>query len=463
MDDLRPGANSTARATPGARRIRVSLALLLLINLFNYIDRYILAAVEPLISKDLLRPDDPNSQGKMGLLATAFMVSYMVTAPLFGWLGDRMRRWWLIGIGVLLWTFASGASGASHEAGKHLVAAGVGWLSGYTVLFFTRCFVGVGEGAYGPIAPSLISDMFPISRRGTALAWFYAAIPVGSALGFYLGGKIGAAHGFGWPWAFYAVVPPGIVLGLWCFFRPEPVRGGMEPAGPTTSSPNKRAVYGALLRNPSYVLDVLGMTAMTFAIGGVSFWMPHYVAERLMNEKIITGATPDESLRLALEAANSTFGPIVVVAGFLATLSGGWLGDRLRKRMPGSYFIVSGAAMIIGFPLFLGVLFVPFPACWWLIGVAVFTLFFNTGPSNTIIANVTPPAMRATAYAVCIFMIHALGDAISPAIIGFVSDKAHSMNAGFMLVSVMILISGVLWIWGATHLAIDTARASGGT
>jgi hypothetical protein len=182
-----------------------------------------------------------------------------------------------------------------------------------------------------------------------------------------------------------------------------------------------------------------------------------------MNEKIITGATPDESLRLALEAANSTFGPIVVVAGFLATLSGGWLGDRLRKRMPGSYFIVSGAAMIIGFPLFLGVLFVPFPACWWLIGLAVFTLFFNTGPSNTIIANVTPPAMRATAYAVCIFMIHALGDAISPAIIGFVSDKAHSMNAGFMLVSVMILISGVLWIWGAKHLAIDTARASGGT
>jgi MFS family permease len=452
-------SNPVARAASGAS-VRVSLALLLLINLFNYIDRYILAAVEPLISRDLLKPDDPNAQGKMGLLATAFMVSYMITAPIFGWLGDRMRRWLLIGIGVLLWTVASGASGVSHEVGKYLAAAGVGWLSGYTVLFLTRCFVGVGEGAYGPIAPSLISDMFPVSRRGAALSWFYAAIPVGSALGYVIGGKIGAAYG--WSWAFYAVVPPGIVLGLWSFFRCEPVRGGMEAAGGGTPLVNRRAAYGALLRNPSYVLDVLGMTAMTFAIGGVSFWMPRYIAERLSSEKIVTGANPEETLRLALAAANSTFGPIVVVAGFVATLAGGWLGDRLRKRLPGSYFLVSGAAMIVGFPLFLGVLFTPFPACWWLIGLAVFTLFFNTGPSNTIIANVTPPAIRATAYAACIFMIHALGDAVSPAVIGFVSDASHSMNAGFLVVSGMILISGVLWLCGARHLARDTARASGG-
>jgi MFS family permease len=462
-----PAPNPDLAPIPG---VRVSLALLLLINLFNYIDRYVLAAVQPLISKDLLKPDDPNSQGKMGLLATAFMVSYMVTAPVFGWLGDRVKRWALIGIGVLLWTIASGASGLSHRAGMYCVSAGIGWLSGYVVLFVTRCFVGVGEGAYGPIAPSLISDMFPVSRRGKALSWFYAAIPVGSALGFLLGGKIGAA--FGWQWAFYAVVPPGLALGAWCFFRGEPKRGGMDeqPSG-NGAGLGKKAIYRELLRNPSYVLDVVGMTAMTFAIGGVSFWMPTYVAERLIQEKLITGPNEDETLRLALDAANAKFGPIVVVAGFAATLAGGWLGDRMRSKLPGSYFIVSGAAMIIGFPLFMGVLFAPFPWCWWFIALAVFALFFNTGPSNTIIANVTPPGIRATAFAVCILMIHALGDAISPTIIGFVSDealarklvsdKAHSLNAGFLVVSAMILISGVFWLWGAKYLARDTAKAGG--
>jgi predicted MFS family arabinose efflux permease len=299
--------------------------------------------------------------------------------------------------------------------------------------------------------------MFPVAKRGIALSWFYAAIPVGSALGYVLGGAIGTR--FGWQWSFYAVVPPGLLLGAWCFFRPEPVRGASDAAAAKLS---KREAYRALLRTPSYVLDVAGMTAMTFAIGGVSFWMPRYVAERLTNQGLVTAATHDEAMKLALDQANSRFGMIVVVAGFLATIAGGWLGDRLRARFSGSYFLVSGAAMVIGFPLFLGVLFTPFPACWWLIAVAVFALFFNTGPSNTIIANVTSPAVRATAYAVCILMIHALGDAISPAIIGFVSDRFHSMNAGFGVVSVMILVAGVFWLWGAKHLKRDTEAASSG-
>lgn len=440
---------------PGAR---TSLVLLLLINLFNYIDRYILAAVEPLIAKDLLAPDDPDSQTKMGLLATAFMVSYMLTAPLFGWLGDRMKRWALIGIGIILWTIASGASGLSHQAGLYLTSAGIGWLSGFGVLLLTRCLVGVGEGAYGPIAPSVISDMYPVASRGRVLSWFYLAIPVGSALGYVVGGAIGAAAG--WQWAFYAVVPPGLLLGLWCFFRREPARGGAD-TGTHARKPFSLADYKILLRTPSYVLDVLGMTAMTFAIGGVSFWMPRYVAERLINEGHIKAATPVEALMEGVKQANGIFGPVVIVAGILATLSGGWLGDKLRPRYGGSYFLVSGIAMLVGFPLFLGVLFTPFPYCWGMIALAVFCLFFNTGPTNTIIANVTPPGIRSSAYALCIFMIHALGDAISPAVIGFVSDRAGgNLNIGFSLVSVAILLAGVIWLFGVKHLARDTARAT---
>lgn len=458
-DSTEPATGQKA-GMPGAR---VSLVLLLCINLVNYIDRYVLAAVEPLIAKDVLAADDPNSQSKMGLLATAFMVSYMLTAPVFGWFGDRFKRWWLIGIGVLLWTIASGASGLSHDAGLYLKTAGIGWLSGFGVLLLTRCFVGVGEGAYGPIAPSIISDMYPVARRGQVLSWFYIAIPVGSALGYVIGGKIGAA--FGWQWAFFAVVPPGIILGIWCFFRREPARDVV----PADKQLSRGEAFRVLLRNRSYVLNVLGMTAMTFAIGGVSFWMPRYIGQRLMAEGIVIG---DLALERATAQANAMFGPIVVVTGILATLSGGWLGDKLRSRFSGSYFLVSGAAMLLGFPLFLAVLFTPFPYCWVTIALAVFCLFFNTGPTNTIIANVTPSAIRSTAFAFCILTIHALGDAISPAVIGFVSDVAsrvggtpdpvRGMNIGFSVVSITILISGVFWLMGARHLARDTAAASNG-
>lgn len=446
---------------------RFSLGLLLCINLFNYIDRYVLSAVEPLIAKDLLSPDDPNAQGKMGLLATAFMVSYMLTAPIFGWLGDRMRRWALIGIGVLLWSFASAASGISHETGLYLKSAGIGWLSGFGVLLITRCFVGVGEGAYGPIAPSIIADMYPVERRGQVMSWFYLAIPVGSALGYVLGGLIGPR--FGWQWAFYAVLPPGLLLGIFCFFRREPAKAGVASKAGTASNAHHAFTFAdvmVLLRTRSYVLNVAGMTAMTFALGGVSYWMPRYVAQRLVAQKLPapidwTSTLAESAMKDALAQASLTFGGIVVVTGIFATLLGGYISDYLKPRIPGSYFLVSGIAMLVGFPLFLGVLVTPFPYAWGVIALAVFCLFFNTGPTNTIVANVSPPAVRSSAFALCILCIHLFGDAFSPAIIGWMSDRFGSLNAGFGLVSVMILVGGVLWLCGTRYLEEDTRRAGG--
>jgi predicted MFS family arabinose efflux permease len=115
--------------------------------------------------------------------------------------------------------------------------------------------------------------------------------------------------------------------------------------------------------------------------------------------------------------------------------------------------------MLAGFPLTLLMLITPFPACWVVIFLAVFCLFFNTGPSNTIIANVTPPSVRATAFALNIFVIHALGDAISPPIIGKISAK-WGMNWGFAVVSIMMFIGGLIWLWGARYLERDTERVN---
>jgi MFS family permease len=418
-------------ALPGAR---AALILLILINLFNYIDRQVISAVLPEIQRTLL-PGEPKADEKAGWLATAFLFSYMLLSPVFGWLADRMSRWVLVGIGVLLWSLASGASGLAGT---------------FSLLLITRLFVGVGEAAYGPVAPTIISDLYPVSVRGKVLAWFYMAIPVGSALGYTLGGAV--AKYWQWHRAFLLVVPPGILLGAWCFFMRDPARGMADAVHAPPRKP-KMADYRALLRNRSYMINCAAMTLMTFAIGGVAFWMPKYVQQRMLPRY------PASDPKELLASINLIFGIVVAVAGLTATLLGGMAGDKLRQRWSGSYFIVSAAGMLCGFPLFLLMLITPFPAAWVVIFFAVFCLFFNTGPSNTALANVTHPSMRATAFAVNILMIHALGDAISPPIIGALSDR-FGMNVGFAAVSVTMFLGGMVWLVGARYLGADTEAAT---
>jgi MFS family permease len=403
-----------------ARQAKISLALLLGINLFNYVDRSILYSVQ-----ETVRIRFKVTSSAIGWLVLAFLVTYMLLSPIFGWLADRYSRWMLIGIGVALWSLASGASGLANS---------------YAALLATRCMIGVGEAAYGPVAPTLISDLYPLAVRGKVLAWFYAAIPVGSAIGYILGSPF--AHPGRWHYAFFLTLPPGLILAACCFFMKEPKRGASEE----NETPQRNATaadYKVLLKIPSYLLNTAAMAAMTFAIGGVADWMPTYLT-------VDRGLSPEKS--------GLIFGGIVVVAGLIATLTGGIAGDKLRTKIPGSYFLVSALGMLAGFPLFLLLLITPFPLGWVVLFLAVFCLFFNTGPSNTALANTTPPSIRASAFAINILMIHILGDAISPGIIGTIRDH-YSLNLGFVAVSGMMLIGGLLWLWGMKYLAADTAAA----
>jgi MFS family permease len=406
--------------------------------MLNYVDRYVLAAVEHNIGNELL-PGEADVQYWTGWLATAFLLAYMITAPVFGWIADRFSRWKLIGVAVIVWSLASGASG---------------YASSYALLLVTRLFVGVGEAAYGPAAPTVISDLYPIERRGTVLAWFYMAIPVGSAIGYVWGSTVaGGAISvqLDWRWAFYLLVPPGVLLGILCFLMPEPKRGAAEAASESASSPPVRHrfkldEYGTLLRTPSYLWNTAGMAAMTFAIGGVSYFMPRYI-------HVFRG-------ELSQGRVGLIFGALTAVAGLTATLLGGLVADRLSPRRPGAYFFVSGIAMLLGFPFFLLALVTPFPGAWACIFVAEFCLFFNTGPTNTIIANVTHPAIRSTAFALNILIIHLLGDAISPPLIGKINGMAKgNMNVGFQAVSAAILVGGICWLCGARYLERDTKLA----
>jgi len=396
----------------------MSVALLLAINLFCYLDRYIITAVLPQIKAEFLAGEaDPNF--KAGWLVTAFLITYMIAAPIFGWLADRYSRWKLIALSVALWSVACGASGLAGS---------------FMVLLLTRVFLGIGEAGYGPAAPTILSDLFPVEKRGQVMSWFYVAIPVGSALGYIWGGW--TAEHLTWHWAFYGVVPPGLALAAWAFFMKEP----REHDGATQKTRATMRDYRRLLKIPSYLTNVAAQTALTFSIGGLSVWVPTYLVE---------------ARGVPQARATLIFGGITVVGGLISTLLGGWLADRLRIRFKGAYFLVSGCGMLIGFPATLGIIYTPFPTAWIFVFLAIFFLFLNTGPSNTAVANVTPPAIRATAFAVTIFVIHALGDAISPPLIGLIRDRSD-WNAAFLAVSFVILIGGIIWLTSMRALVRDT-------
>src|SRR5262245_7503265 len=298
---------SASQAKSGAYS---ALALLLAINLFNYIDRQVLAALEPDIRAAFFSPNDPNAMAATGLLADAFLITYMVSAPLLGWLGNRFSRWLIVGSAITLWSLASGATGLA---------------SSFAMLMLTRIFVGIGEGGYGPAAPTILADLFPIEKRGRILAIFCAAIPVGSALGYILGGQIGAHYG--WRWAFYLVVPPGLLLALLCFFRRDPGRSAerekaAEIIQAKDNTPLREKIvricktYLALFRIRSFVFNTFAQAAMTFAVAGLGFWIAEYLNFR--------GQEP--------ASGKTLFGAITVVSGLASTLIGGWVADRMRPR-----------------------------------------------------------------------------------------------------------------------------------
>jgi MFS family permease len=406
---------------------RTALGLLLAINLFNYIDRQVLAAVEPEIRSSFFAPSDVNAMTKTGLLGTAFLVTYMLSAPILGFLADRMSRWVIVGTAVMLWSLASGGSGLATTFG---------------ILFATRICVGIGEGGYGPAAPTILADLYPIETRGRIMALFCAAIPVGSALGYVIGGPVGA-H-WGWRWAFYLVAPPGLLLGLLCFWQRDPrvtshhLMRQLPRRGPKD--------YLKLFQTPSYLINCIAQTLMTFAAGGLGYWVSEYLSYR--NQSPASGRT--------------IFGLITVAAGLSSTIIGGFIADKLRPRFPASYFWVSGIGMLFACPFFVVSLYIPFPAAWIAMFLAIFLLFLNTGPSNTALANVSLPTVRATAFAVNIFVIHALGDVQAFWLLGYIGGHTN-IRVAFLFVSAIILASGVAWIVGAKYLAEDTARVEAAT
>jgi MFS family permease len=396
------------------------LAVLAFINLFNYLDRYLISAlIEPLKAAGFGLND-----AELGSLMFAFLAVYTLASPFFGALGDRFSRPRLIAFGVACWSVATAVSG---------------FAVGFYSLFAARAAVGVGEAAYGTIAPSLLSDYYPVTRRGRVMAIFFCAIPVGSALGYVVGGLMNA-H-FGWRSAFFVAGVPGLALSVLCLWLRDPPRGSQDQevaapsAGPSRSIGSATlANYLRLAGNRPYAVTVLGYAAYTFAMGGLAYWMPAFL----------------ERIRGMPEAqATVSFGGIVVVTGFIGTFAGGWLGDYCARYSAQAYLIVSAIATLVAAP-FVWFALTAVSQTGYLVCmvIAQLLMFLSTGPINATIVNLVPATQRASAVAFEVFVIHLLGDAISPTLIGVISDQS-SLATGVKIVPVAVVIAGLIWAWAA--------------
>ena len=401
-----------------ARAAWTALALLTALNLLNYTDRYVLAGAQPLVQRAFHVNDE-----RIGSLTFAFFIVYMLAAPLTGWLGDRFPRKPLIIAGALLWSGLTLSTALVHTFGE---------------LYLRHALVGIGEASFCIFAPALLSDYWPPEQRNRILTIFYLSLPIGAALGYIAGGTLGEAYG--WRAPFYVSAAPGLLVAMlvWIFLR-EPTRGASEPLA---VKPN-RATLAGLARNAAYWTATLGMAMMTFTMGGISVWMPTFLYCYGHN---------------SLAGAGQILGAITVVDGIAGTCLGGWLAQRWLRRNKAALYLLSAWSVLLAAPFALLTFYGPRSTMVPCLAVAEFLLFLNTGPLNAAIVNAVDAPIRSTAIAIELFMIHALGDAPSPRIIGWISDHS-SLRAGLAVTLVTLLVSAAL-LFAGSRFAPDLDAAA---
>lgn len=292
--------------------------------------------------------------------------------------------------------------------------------------------MGIGESCYGTVSPSFVAEYFPPERRARALALYSMAIPLGSALGYVIGGFLG--HHWGWRTAFLAAGLPGAALTLLAWRLKDP-RGEDGPApGPAgeRGAPGLRA-YAALASNRSLVTTTLAMAAMTFGMGALAVWMPTFFIRRW-------GLNPAQ--------AGTLFGLVLAATGIVGSFAGGWLADWALARDSRAYFLVSGIGLLLAFPLGAASLAAEsLPLSIAAIALAEVCAFLNMGPLNAAIVSVVPARLRSMAFAANIFIIHALGDAASPALVGLASDR-WGLKSALIAATAALGLAGLLCLWG---------------
>jgi MFS family permease len=415
------GMNTTAhkpRATAIAGAT-VALVLLTAMNFVNYLDRYILPAVQEQVKGEFHLSDD-----QIGSLTLWFFAAYVLSSPLTGWLGDRFPRKPMIVISALAIAAMNFWTASVHS---------------YMSLNWRHAALGVGEASFGIFAPALLADFYSEEQRNKVLTIFNMALPFGAACS-YEGGAWVAAH-YGWRMSFVTSAVPGAIVGLLILFMMrEPARtGGVEKA-----SVDKGTVM-SLLKNKAYLSAIMGYAAVTFSLGGISWWMPSFL---------------HREAGYSLEAAGGVMGPIIIVAGLGGTALGGWLAQVWSRRTSKALYFVPAWSALLAVPPALLCFFGPKGLLVPSLSLAVFLIFLGTGPVNAATLNAVPSNLRATAMAGQLFAIHVFGDAFSPKLIGIVSDHSN-LRLGLGLTLVTFVAGGVIFLVGSRYAPV-LHDASGG-
>ncbi|XP_003704043.1 lysolipid transporter protein spinster isoform X1 [Megachile rotundata] len=374
----------------------ITVLCLCFVNLINYMDRFTIAGVLTNIKHDFGIRNDLS-----GFLQTAFILSYMIFAPMFGYLGDRYNRKVIMSAGVFLWCLTT-------FVGSYMKS--FGWF-----LFF-RALVGVGEASYSTIAPTIISDLFVKDLRSKMLALFYFAIPVGSGLGYIIGGETAKATG-AWQWGLRITPALGIIaIILLLVIVRDPIRGEREGGVHLTSTAWSSDIK-ALLRNPSFMFSTAGFTCVAFVAGALAWWAPTFLQLGFALHPNAHDADPDD--------VAYKFGLIGMAAGLIGVPLGSLLAQKLRVNYQQADPLICAVGLLISVPL---LFFATLTAntnsviCYTLVFFGQLSLNLNWSIVADILLYVVIPTRRSTAEAFQILIAHALGDAGSPYLIGLLSE-----------------------------------------
>jgi MFS transporter, Spinster family, sphingosine-1-phosphate transporter len=390
---------------------RYALAVMGGINFLNYMDRYVPTAVSPIIQKEFHLSDT-----SVGLLASSFLIIYAICALPFGYWADRGVRKIVIGTGVTIWSLATLFTGLAQN---------------FTQLFLSRAVVGIGEASYYPAGTSLLGDYFPKKSRGRAMSIWGAGTAFGIAVGFIGGGLI--ADAFGWRAAFYVTAIPGIFFGILAFTLREPLRGSAEARGPKVAHANAASLssFVGLLKIKTLRYTILAQVFLFFVLAADVSWLPIYMVRHFA---------------IKPSTASTISGGLVVVGGLIGTLGGGWVADwRGLKSARGNLevglagFLVASVSVALAILAPSLTLFVP------VFLISVVALYLYNGPFTAIGQNVVPPSLRASAVTMTLFTAHLLGDSWSPAAVGFLSDRLHSLQLALLVTSTPLLLVASLF------------------
>jgi MFS transporter, Spinster family, sphingosine-1-phosphate transporter len=399
------------------------------INLFNYLDRYVLPAALSKIQNEFGLSDT-----KAGALSTAFLLVYAVAAlPLSIW-ADRGVRKNVISICVAIWSVATCLSGFS---------------TGFWTLFGSRALVGIGEAGYYPAGTSLLSDYYPRAARARVMSKWGAGSLIGLAIGFSLGGII--AGSIGWRAAFFITGLPGLLVALLAWRMREPVRGaadGWRRAGAQSGQP-----FGAQVRlilgTRTIVVGILLQIFAFWVLGAAAYWLPIYL---------------QRAYGFKEGKAGTVSGAVLVVAGIAGVLLGGALADKLTERWASGRVLACGITLALGAPCFaLAVTRSGFGTFLPLFFASALFLSMYSGPLTAVTQDVVPPAVRALVVSLTLLIGHLFGDVTSPLIVGAISDHlgggAHGLSRALLVTCpLMLLCAGVVGLIGSRYVAHDLAR-----